>query len=146
MLAGRRQERWHPDYPRQDDLDAVSMVGPAVGGSPWGPRHVVHELRAVGTIGFYGPPDEHDEVEIGYGLVQDVWRRGIATEAIAALLTETDRVGVRVRASVLPWNVMSLRVLAKSGFTELRGADEEGQLVMARPLPRHLRGSAGGSA
>ena len=29
----------------------------------------------------------------------------------------------------------SLRVLAKSGFTSLRGADEEGRLVMARPLP-----------
>jgi ribosomal-protein-alanine N-acetyltransferase len=26
-------------------------------------------------------------------------------------------------------------VLAKCGFTELRGADDEGNLVMARPLP-----------
>jgi hypothetical protein len=26
-------------------------------------------------------------------------------------------------------------VLAKSGFTQLRGSDGEGQLVMARPLP-----------
>lgn len=133
MLAGRRQGRWHPDYPRQDDADVAATVRP--GASPWGPRHVVYEQQAVGTIGFYGPPDEHDEVEIGYGLVQAVWRRGIATEAIAGLLGETDRIGVRVRASVLPFNVMSLRVLAKSEFTELRGSDEEGQLVMARPLP-----------
>jgi ribosomal-protein-alanine N-acetyltransferase len=26
-------------------------------------------------------------------------------------------------------------VLARCGFTELRGADEDGQLVMVRPLP-----------
>jgi [ribosomal protein S5]-alanine N-acetyltransferase len=27
-------------------------------------------------------------------------------------------------------------VLAKCGFTGLRGADEDGRLVMVRPLPR----------
>ncbi len=133
MLVGRRQDRWHPDYPRQDDVDAASMVRP--GGSTWGVRHVVHEQQAVGSIGCYGPPDDAGEVEIGYGLVPAVWRRGIASEAIAGVLAETDRLGVRVRAAVLPWNAGSLRVLAKSGFTELRGSDEDGQLVMARPLP-----------
>jgi RimJ/RimL family protein N-acetyltransferase len=42
--------------------------------------------------------------------------------------------GVRIRASVDPTNKASLRVLAKAGFTVLRGANDEGHLVMVRPL------------
>lgn len=132
MLAGRRQSRWHPDYPRRDDVDAASMIG--ADPDSWSPRHVVHGMQAVGSIGFFGPPVD-GEVEVGYGLVADVRGRGLATEALQALLVETDRLGVRVRASVLPENAASLRVLAKAGFTELRGASEDGELVMARPLP-----------
>ena len=48
---------------------------------------------------------------------------------------ETDRAGVRVRASVAPDNRASIRVLAKCGFTGLHGANEDGELVMVRPLP-----------
>ena len=136
MLAGRRQDRWHSDYPRRDDVDATSMVGPD--GDPWGPRHIVLGHQAVGSIGFFGPPapapDGVPEVEIGYGLVSDARGRGVATEAVRALLALTDAVGVRVRASVSPDNSASIRVLAKCGFTELRGGNEDGDLVMARPL------------
>ncbi len=133
MLAGRRQDRWHPQYPRRDDVDAASMVRP--GGDPWGPRHVVLDHRAVGSIGCFGPPTA-GEAEIGYGLVEDVRGQGIATEAVLALVVETQRVGVRLRASVAPVNTASLRVLAKCGFTELRGSSQDGELVMARPQPR----------
>lgn len=93
----------------------------------------------LGSIGFFGPPDlthEVPETEVGYGLVEEARGWGFASEALRALLAETDEVGVRVRASVRPDNKASIRVLAKCGFTELRGADEDGQLVMARPLPR----------
>jgi RimJ/RimL family protein N-acetyltransferase len=37
---------------------------------------------------------------------------------------------------VRPENRASLRVLAKCGFTQLRGSTEDGELVMVRPLPR----------
>jgi RimJ/RimL family protein N-acetyltransferase len=137
MRAGRRQDRWHPDYPRQDDHDAVGMIR---GRSPWGPRHVVLDALAVGSIGFFGPPEPGAadgvlEVEVGYGLVEAVRGRGLATEALRCALAETDRVGVRVRARTEPTNRASVRVLAKAGFTDLRGSDDEGLLVMARPLP-----------
>lgn len=143
MLAGRRHPSWHPDYPRQDDRDAVSMIRPPQGGTSahtWGSRHLVraYDGLVVGSIGFYGPPEETEaapEAEVGYGLVADARGHGAATEALRALLRETDRIGVRVRASVLPENRASLRVLAKCGFTELRGSTEDGELVMARPLP-----------
>jgi RimJ/RimL family protein N-acetyltransferase len=94
----------------------------------------------VGSIGFFGPPtpgpDEHAETEVGFGLVADARGHGAASEALTALLEHADRAGVRVRASVPPENRASLRVLAKCGFTQLRGSDEDGALVMVRPLPR----------
>lgn len=142
MLAGRRRPTWHPDYPRQDDLDAVSMVTSGGGEPGWGPRHVVRAFDGlvVGSIGFFGPPepapDGVPETEVGYGLVEDARGHGAATEALRGLLEHTDRLGVRLRASVQPDNTASVRVLAKCGFTELRGSDEDGNLVMARPPAR----------
>lgn len=131
MLAGRHQSRWHPDYPRRDDVDAATM---AREGDTWGPRHVVLGVQAVGSIGCFGPPVD-GETEVGYGLVEAARGGGVATEALRALVAQTDLVGVRLRASVEPANRASVRVLAKCGFTELRGSNEDGQLVMARPLP-----------
>jgi RimJ/RimL family protein N-acetyltransferase len=136
ILSGRHHEDWHRDYPRQDDRDAATMYRP---GDPWAPRHIIRGTTALGSIGFFGPPEEAadgvPEVEVGYGLVDEAHGWGFATEALAAVLVETDRVGVRVRASVAPENKASIRVLAKCGFTELRGSNEDGHLVMARPLP-----------
>ena len=88
---------------------------------------------AVGTIGGYGPPVD-GEIEVGYGVVEAVRRQGVATEALRALVEEAERVGVRLRAGVRPDNAPGLRVLAACGFTELRGSNEDGELVMARPL------------
>ena len=141
MLSGRRGPTWHPDYPRQDDLAAVSMIDAGLADLSWSPRHLVraYDGLVVGSIGFFGPPsaaaDGVLEAEIGYGLAEEARGRGVATEAVSGLLRHTDRLGVRIRASVQPDNTASVRVLAKSGFTELRGSDEEGNLVMARPLP-----------
>ncbi|MDQ6686061.1 MAG: GNAT family N-acetyltransferase [Actinomycetota bacterium] len=139
MRAGRRSADWHPDYPRKDDLDAAAMVGSK---DAWGPRHVVRsfDMLVVGSIGFFGPPDPAPdgvlETEVGYGLVEDARGHGAATEALRALLGETDHLGVRIRASVLPENAASIRVLAKCGFTEVRGSSPDGELVLVRPLPR----------
>lgn len=137
MIAGRREPSWHPEFPRQDDLDGVSMIREE---SCWDSRRIVRALDGlvVGSIGFFGPPaaaeDGVPEVEVGYGLVTDARGRGVATEALRGLLAGTDAAGIRVRASVEPENTASIRVLAKCGFTGLRGSDEDGNLVMVRPL------------
>lgn len=131
MVAGRRQDRWHPDYPRRDDVDAASLVSAGAAEPTWGPRHIVLDRLAVGTIGCFGPPVD-GETEVGFGLVPEVRGRGIATEALTLLAEEADRAGVRLRASVAPDNAASLRVVAKCGFSELRGANEDGELVMVR--------------
>ena len=136
MREGRRRRDWHPDFPRQDDRDASSLW---VEGDPWGPRSIVHEGVTVGSIGFFGAPsagaDGVLEAEVGYGLVESARGSGLVTEALVALLAQADAGGVRVRASVLPENKASIRVLAKCGFTGLRGTTEDGELVMVRPLP-----------
>src|SRR5690606_25630495 len=100
-----------------------------------------HDGLVCGTVGFFGAPQEHDgvpETEVGYGLVPDARGRGVASEALAALLEVADRSGARVRARVSPANAAGLKVLARSGFTQLRETTAEGELVMVRPL----RGSA----
>lgn len=140
MLAGGRQASWHPDYPRRDDLDGLSLAGPEE--HPWRPRHIVRIVGdlTIGSIGFFGLPspaeDGVPEAEVGYGLVAEARNRGVASEVLRALLEHTDAAGVRVRARTAPDDRASVRVLAKAGFTELRGADEDGHLVMARPLRR----------
>jgi RimJ/RimL family protein N-acetyltransferase len=138
MLAGQRGPSFHPEYPRRDDLDGISMIGAT--STSWDPRHVVRifDGLVVGSIGFFGPPTAADdgvvEAEVGYGLVTDARGHGAATEALRGLLEQTDLLGVRVRAGVAPENRASVRVLAKCGFTGLRGSDAEGNLVMVRPL------------
>jgi RimJ/RimL family protein N-acetyltransferase len=89
----------------------------------------------IGSIGFFGAPaGDPAEVEVGFGLVADARGHGAVPEALVALLAHTDRAGVRVRASVRPENRACLRALAKTGFTELRGTTEDGELVMVRPV------------
>ena len=140
MLAGRRRVSWHADYPSREDVDAAALVR-ANGAHAWGQRHIVRagDGLVVGSVGFFGEPadgaDAVPEAEVRFGLVPDARGNGAVTEALRALLEETDRAGVRVRASVRPENHAALRVLAKCGFTQLRGSTEDGELVMVRPLP-----------
>lgn len=138
IRSGARRAGWHRDFPREADRDAASLWRE---GDPWGPRSIVRGVTVLGSIGFFGPPqpgpDGVPEVEVGYGLVREAWGWGFATEALRGLLGHTDAAGVRVRATVAPENARSLRVLARCGFTELRGPSEDGELVLARPVAAH---------
>ena len=140
MLAGRRRMSWHPGYPTREDADAAALVRSDATHACWGQRHIVRsgDGVVVGSIGFFDAPaagpDDVPEAEVRFALVEQARGHGAVTEALVALLEETDRVGVRVRASVLPENHACLRVLARCGFTSLRGTTEDGELVMVRPL------------
>ncbi len=137
IRSGERRADWHPQFPREDDEGAATLWRD---GDAWGPRSIVSLKQGlvIGSIGFFGPPepaaDEVPEVEVGYGLVEAARGYGLATEALEALLQRADASGVRVRASIAPDNKASLRVAAKSGFTEIRGGNEDGEMVMVRPL------------
>lgn len=134
IRSGDRLPGWHADFPREDDHGAATLWRE---GDPWSPRSIMHAGVVVGSIGFFGPPTPADdgvpETEVGYGLVEEARGLGLATEALEALLVPVDRQHVRLRASIEPTNRASLRVAAKAGFTGLRGANEDGELVLVRP-------------
>lgn len=136
IRSGGRLAGWHPSFPRNEDVDAASLWRE---GDPWGPRSIVVDGLVSGSIGFFGAPepaaDGVPEVEVGYGLVAKVRGRGIATRALQWALSNCDREGVRVRASIAPDNAASLAVATRTGFTEIRGSNEDGELVLVRPLP-----------
>jgi RimJ/RimL family protein N-acetyltransferase len=81
---------------------------------------------AIGSIGFYGPPDEEGRVTIGYGLVEQYRGRGLGTEALEALIAYCrTRPEVRtILADTEVQNMVSQRVLEKCGFTFIRADDE----------------------
>lgn len=109
-------------------------------GEPWGPRRIERLLDGLdcGSIEFFTPPTETAgcaEAEVRIDLAPAASGHGVATEALTGMLSHTDALEVRVRGAVAPENARALRVLAKCGFTQLRGSDVEGQLLMVRPLP-----------
>jgi ribosomal-protein-alanine N-acetyltransferase len=76
--------------------------------------------RAVGVGGFFGPPDETGEIEIGYAMCPSFREQGLATEAVGGMLDwafEDARVRT-VRALTQAHLYASRRVLEKSGFSE----------------------------
>ena len=76
--------------------------------------------EAVGGIGFSIQYDvAHRSAEIGYWLGEEVWGRGIATDALLAV---TDYAFAnfdlcRLYANVFAWNPASARVLEKAGYS-----------------------------
>lgn len=71
----------------------------------------------AGICGFKGPPNA-DQVEIGYSVVPELHRRGIASAAVLALLdiARRDARVARVRGETLPSLVGSIAVLLRTGF------------------------------
>ena len=85
----------------------------------------------VGSAGYFGPPDEQGQVEIGYSISQHWRRRGIATEAVAALTEHALGNGAwRVIAHTAPENAASRGALDKNGFRPSTSA-REGMLCFA---------------
>ncbi|MDF1727282.1 MAG: GNAT family N-acetyltransferase [Sulfitobacter sp.] len=75
---------------------------------------VEHEGRVIGKAGFWRLP------EVGFILHPDCWGRGLATEALRALIAHGfgARGLERIVADVDPGNGASLAVLTKLGFVE----------------------------
>lgn len=140
--SGGRAPDWAPDYPTEGDLVVAGLVARSgAEPGPWGPweLRVVPEGVVVGGAGFHGPPSE-GTVEVGYGLAPS-WRgRGLAREAVAALVGLARDHGVdRVVAHVDPQNAASVRLLVALGFgvRSGNGVDSPGppeHLLLVREL------------
>ncbi|AJT41890.1 GNAT family N-acetyltransferase [Psychromicrobium lacuslunae] len=124
-------DRWAEDYPLADELDALRffLASPALSDhhQAFG-LYSVHDERgrAVGGIGFFGPPDEEARVTIGYGIVPSARRRGYAAGAVAELLDIARQYGVQLVQAVTDVdNIPSQRVLLGAGFRELRRDEQQ---------------------
>lgn len=75
---------------------------------------IEHEGLVIGTIGFFPFP------EIGFVLRPDHWGRGLAGEAVEAVVRHgfTARGLVEIKANVDPRNSASLKLLRRLGFVE----------------------------
>jgi RimJ/RimL family protein N-acetyltransferase len=108
-------------------------------GAVWGTRLFVteHPPELVGWGGFKGPPKD-GVVELGYEIAEARQRRGLATEAVRAMLAEafaSPDVAV-VIAHTLPERNASNRVLEKAGFGFEREVEEGGETAWRFALTR----------
>lgn len=90
--GARDGKMWHPQFPRQDDADAARMATRHAD-MRFGCWLIVEKTSglAIGTIGFFGPPDESGTVMVGYGLIPASRGMGYATEALCALVQDAVR-------------------------------------------------------
>ena len=88
----------------------------------------------AGTAGFKGRADENGQVEIGYSIIPELHRQGIATAAIRLLTGHAFASPEvrRIKAETLPRLIPSIGVLEKCGFMQAgEGFDpEEGKTLL----------------
>ena len=110
---------------RIPDLAADPSIQPWLGRAMvW--THPDGRRQVIGTIGFHGPPGEGARLEIGYSVEPGFRRRGIASEAVHALLAWAGSQGIhRFRASVAPGNDASLAIIAGLGFRQVGSQMDE---------------------
>lgn len=122
-----------PDWPHPDTADALRGLAEHPGDTGPGTFLVVEDGVVVGDCGWFGPPDDDGEVEIGYGLAPSARGRGLGLASVTALLEWVRTEGAAsVRAEVLPGNAPSLRLLDRLGFEVQE--ERAGYLVLRRPL------------
>ncbi len=119
-LLDARVAEW-PPVGGEWDTDAMGMFRRLLGEQGfhplWGPKYVVVDGRLVGSAGFFGPPDDQSEVEIGYSVCASERRRGIATATVAELRTIATQSGAQsLRARTTTTNTASLLTLQRNGF------------------------------
>ena len=74
--------------------------------------------QVIGLVGLK-PPTELAHVDMGFRFLKEVWGKGYATEAAAAIIqyAKATLLIERVIATVFPENIGSIRVLEKLGLT-----------------------------
>ncbi len=144
--------RVYQDLPDVDRAQFARVVGArptrlspgATGRFEWLLHYGRDESEALGWISLRISESTRDVAEIGYSVVSEHRGKGIASEAVAALIDEGFRRAQlrEIRAYCLPENLSSRAVLHRNGFrdeaTLTRGATVAGKPVdvIAHSLPR----------
>jgi RimJ/RimL family protein N-acetyltransferase len=127
IALDRDGRHWAADYPTEGDLVVAGIAVEAGEHYDETGEFGVYQVVArdtdvvVGGIGFIHPPED-GAVEVGYGLSESARGRGLATEALRAVVARSSQLGVAtVVAMTAVDNLPSQRVLERLGFTRLDG-------------------------
>jgi ribosomal-protein-alanine N-acetyltransferase len=111
----------------ENDLGRWSEEGIAAGKPTWlievGDARIGPPGDFVGVVGVFPPQNEWGpEPEVGYLLASRYHGRGLATEALAAVVADaTERLRIPILVAIVDEpNVASIRVLEKCGFSHER--------------------------
>ena len=75
--------------------------------------------RAIGTALLFRFDEKREYAEFGYTLARSHWGKGLAHEALAALIAGAERQGIRtLRAVIESPNAASRRLIGRLGFTQ----------------------------
>jgi RimJ/RimL family protein N-acetyltransferase len=90
----------------------------------------------IASGGFFGPPSELGEVEIGYSVVPSCRKQGYAAEIINALvdIAAGDSRMKRIIARTTKSNIASRAVLEKTGFKYTGSCDSDGNILFEKIL------------
>jgi ribosomal-protein-alanine N-acetyltransferase len=135
LLEARVPEAWPPPL---NDLDSMRWVAryleehaDGVGWVTW--YFVLRESGAgervaIGNGGFKGLPDEAGTVEVGYSVLEEFQRLGLASEAVRGLIewAFAHPEVTRVIAETYPVLTKSIRVMEKNGLVFIGDGSEEG--------------------
>ncbi len=72
-------------------------------------------------VGNIGAVERETEFELGYWIGHAYWNRGIATRAIALILSQIRPTAKRIKAHVFAFNPASAKALYKNGFNRRSG-------------------------
>ena len=133
VLAGRREGRaWSPGYPTPGDVETASWPAPA--DARWRTLQIVERATGlvIGAIGCHAAPEE-GIVEVGYGIATETRGRGLATEALAALVAFLEA-QPEVRVAPRRHRRRQRAVAARAGAVRVRrgGARRGGHSVASR--------------
>ena len=129
MYARADMNEWLPHEPMQSIVEAEERVRGRKSlfergmGYRWAITFKDSPEKVIGSCGYFHVRIGTQTFEMGFEVHPDLWRKGIMTEVLTAILdysfSETALLPVhRVEALVDPGNLASIRLLEKLGFTE----------------------------
>ena len=139
MLHARIPESWPTDLLDQKALEWTirHLEDPATRGTAGNYYVVLREgvtRTLVGVTGFHTPVE--GTAQIGYGIVAEYYRRGIASEATRAMIAELRKRPnlKRIIALTYPDHTASLGVMKKCGMRYVGPGAEEGTVEYELPV------------
>ncbi len=125
VVGDTTHEAWFREILRQS-LQTLDELGCDAWWLTNWPIVEITQSTVIGGITFKGPPDQHGEVEIGYGIADVYHNNGYMTECIQTLVFwALQQHGVTaVTAETAKDNMASEVVLRKNGFEHVRDTEE----------------------